>query len=309
MRAPRLLRHVAPLAAIALVALPASPLHAQFVSTSRHQKDKPPYYHGDRPVAGARILWAPLSAPAMRAFGTKRGDAPSAEMQMLLDTLNARLAAMMGDSPRLTSEAMASLAKDGPRVTFGCEEEPGFGSEGVRVGTHYHAADCVDLEKGQDPHNALAITGATKTWRKQAGAVLAADSARYMLLLALRVGEQYPWSGWRGKGLRLGTGYDVEVPWLSAVDKPVTVVQLVGTLLDRDGRPVRSGAEGLFASKPGTLSFLLGGQEAVSDKQLVELLVATRRDDLPGQPPAWEVALRTLVSELTNRDVGSFAER
>lgn len=310
MHASALLRRIVPLAAIALLASPlASPLAAQFVSTSRHQKDKAPYYHGNRPVKDARIVWAPLSAPSMRAFGTKRGDAPSAEMQMLLDTLNARLAAMMGDAPRLTDEQMATLAKDGPRVAFGCEEEPGFGSEAVRTGQYYHAADCVDLEKGQDPRNALAITGASKGWRKQAGAILAGDSAQYMLLLALRIGEQYPWSGWRGKGVRLGTGYDVELPWLSAVDKPVTVVQLVGTILDREGKPVRSGAEGLFAAKPGALTFVLGGQQAVSDKQLVELLVATRRDDLPGQPAAWEVALRTLVAELTNRDVAALAAK
>jgi hypothetical protein len=221
-------------------------------------------------------------------------------MQLLLDTLNARLAQLMGESPRLPDERLATLLDGAPEIVFGCEPE--FASEASRVGKYYHSAGCKDLEKGTEPHNALIVQHPTKKWRERATASLAQDSAQYLLLLSLRVGDQYPWSGWNGKGVRLGSGYDASLPWLSAVDRPVTVVQLVGTVVNREGKVVRSGAEGLFASKPGALVTLLGAQQAVSDNQLVELLLATRRSDLPGSPPAWEVGLRTLVAELTNRD-------
>lgn len=289
-----------PLAAVALIAAPlASPLEAQY-STSGHQKDKPPYYHGKRTPVGARIAWAPVLTPATRAAFTRRGDAPSGPMQALLDTLNASLAAMMKDAPRVSDERLATLIEGSPEIRFGCEQEL-FG-EATRTGQWYHSAGCVEPEDKNLLRNSLWVQSGTKDWRKRAAAAMAGDSAQYLLLLSLRIGDQYPWSGWRGKGIRLGTGYDAELPWLSAVDKPVTVVQLVGTVVDREGKPVRSGAEGLFASKPGGITFLLGGQQAVSDKQLAELLAATRREDLPGKPQAWEVALRTLVSELTNQD-------
>lgn len=301
MPSPASLRRVAPLAVFAsALALFAVELPAQWISTSTHQKDKPPYYHGKRPVGGARIAWAPLMTPAMQAKFTRSGSAPSGEMQLLLDTLNARLAQLMGESPRVPDERLATLLDGAPEIVFGCE--PDFGSEGARVGKYYHSAGCKDLEKGAKPHNALIVQNPSKQWRERAGASLVHDSAEYLLMLSLRIGDQYPWSGWNGKGVRLGSGYDASLPWLSAIDRPVTVVQLVGTVVNREGKVVRSGAEGLFASKPGALVTILGGQQAVSDAQLVELLLATRRNDLPGAPLAWEVGLRTLVSELTNRD-------
>jgi hypothetical protein len=34
----------------------------------------------------------------------------------------------------------------------------------------------------------------------------------------------------------------------------------------------------------------------------IERLRTLRRDDLPGQPLVWQVALRNLVSQLTGRD-------
>ena len=267
-----LLARALPLAAVALF---AADLSAQY-STTGHQKDKAPYYHGKRPPVGARIAWTPVMTPATKAAFTKRGDAPSGTMQALLDTLNASLAAMLKGAPRVSDERLATLVEGAPEIRFGCEQEL-FG-EAVRTGKWYHSAGCVEPEDKTNLRNSLWIQTGTKDWRKRAAAAMAGDSADYMLMLSLRIGDQYPWSGWRGKGIRLGTGYDAELPWLSSVDKPVTVVQLVGTIVDREGKPVRSGAEGLFASKPGGITFLLGGQQAVSDTQLAELLAATRRE-------------------------------
>lgn len=299
-----LLRRLAPLAAVALL---AAELPAQWISTSTHRKDEAPYYHGKRPAAGAAIAWAPIVTPAMRASRTRGGEAPSAEMQLLLDTLNARLAELMGGSRRVPDERLATLRDGAPDVRFGCPVE--FAGEAMRLGQWYHTPGCEEVERGEERFNALVVRHPSKQWKRRAGAALAADSAELLLLLSLEMSDQYPWSGWRGKGVRLGTGYDVELPWLSSVDKPVTVVQLVGTIVNREGKVVRSGAEGLFAARPRALVTVLGAQEAVSDRQLVEILAGTRRDDLPGTPPVWEVALRTLVAELTNRDPVALGSR
>ena len=294
---------------LALLALAATELPAQWgVSTRTYVKDKPPYYQGKRPAVGARIAWTPVATPTMRAAFARSGDAPSGEMRTLLDSLNGRLAAMMGAERRVDDEGLPALLgeKSGaPEIVFGCEPE--FTGEAARVGKYYHSAGCEEPERDEQRRNALIVQNPTKKWREVAATMIAADSAEYLLVLSLRIGDQYPWSGWSGKGIRLGTGYDLPLPWLSSVDRPVTVVQLVGTVVDREGKIVRSGAEGLLASKPGALATLLGGQQAVSDRQLAELVFATRRDDLPGQPLAWEIALRTLVSELTNRDPAALA--
>jgi len=48
-----------------------------------------------------------------------------------------------------------------------------------------------------------------------------------------------------------------------------------------------------MSRKPGHLPGIRNGD--------IERLRTLRRDDLPGQPLVWQVALRTLVSQLTGR--------
>ena len=78
------------------------------------------------------------------------------------------------------------------------------------------------------------------------------------------------------------------------------MLQLTGTLIDRDGRAIRIGAEGLFARRTGVLVTSLGGQELLTDED-VERVRTVRRDELLGRPLVWQAALRNLVAELTGR--------
>jgi len=120
-----------------------------------------------------------------------------------------------------------------------------------------------------------------------------------VLVITLELGQYWP----RQKGLslskevRLGSDYAVSVPWLTSLEKPVAVVQLTGALIGRDGRAVRIGAEGLMAKRSNIVLSALGAQMLVSDED-IEQLRTLRREELPGQPLVWQVALRTLVSEL-----------
>jgi hypothetical protein len=78
------------------------------------------------------------------------------------------------------------------------------------------------------------------------------------------------------------------------------VLQLTGALIDPDGRATRIGAEGLYPRRTRLLVSAIGGQELLSDED-VERLRSERRDDLPGRPLVWQVALRNLVAQLTGR--------
>jgi len=77
----------------------------------------------------------------------------------------------------------------------------------------------------------------------------------------------------------------------------VAVVQLTGALVGRDGRAVRIGAEGLMAKRSNILLSAVGGEMLVSDDDVARLRTL-QREDLPGQPLVWKVALRHLVSQL-----------
>ena len=124
----------------------------------------------------------------------------------------------------------------------------------------------------------------------------------HALIVTLELGQYWP----RQKGLglakevQLGTGYAVSVPWLTSLEKPVAVVQLTGALVTRDGKAVRIGAEGMMAKRTNIGLSAIGAQMLVTDDD-VEKLRTARREDLPGQPLVWQVALRTLVGQLTGR--------
>ncbi len=106
--------------------------------------------------------------------------------------------------------------------------------------------------------------------------------------------------------MRLGDGYDVPVPWLTSLDQPVSVLQLTGALVGRDGPAVRIGAKGLVVRRTHLLVSSMGAQALIRDED-VESLRTRRRDDLPGRPLVWQAALRSLVAELT--DDGRLAVR
>jgi hypothetical protein len=103
-----------------------------------------------------------------------------------------------------------------------------------------------------------------------------------------------------GKEIRLGSDYTVGVPWLTSLERPIAVVQLTGAVIGRDGRAIRIGAEGMLAKRSNIALSAIGAQMLVTDDD-IERLRTLRRDDLPGQPLVWQVALKQLVSQLTGR--------
>lgn len=87
---------------------------------------------------------------------------------------------------------------------------------------------------------------------------------------------------------------------------PITVLQLTGARVRRDGRAVRIGAEGIPAQLTRLLVSAVGGQELLRAED-VEHARSHRRDEIPGQPLAWQAALRELIAQLIGQPVVAFA--
>ena len=100
------------------------------------------------------------------------------------------------------------------------------------------------------------------------------------------------------KDVDLGTNNVAKLPWLTSLETPVTVLQLTGALVDRDGKAIRIGAEGFYVRRTRLGISAIGGQELIGDEDIVKAREA-RRDDLAGSPLAWRVALGNLVAGLT----------
>lgn len=252
--------------------------------------DRPPFYAGAPVAAGERrIAHLPIryQRGAEQAALFEPAGGPGSPAAALVAEMNAYLDSLAGAARALPKSAETGTAPD---VHFGCNLDA--------------AGDCTEEGEvegsGANRRLQLSVGRPSEDWIAWAATALDSASADHMLLVTLELGQYWP----RQKGLslakevQLGTGYSASVPWLTSLEKPVAVVQLTGALIGRDGKAVRIGAEGLMAKRTNIALSAIGGQMLVSDED-VERLRTLRREDLPGQPLVWRVALRNLVAQLT----------
>ena len=253
---------------------------------------RPPYYAGSGGTPSGRIVHAPITyqrGSTQSPIFEPPGDAGS-PVAALLAEMNAYLQTLGATMPLPAADAAPGIRPD---VIFGCTTDA--------------AGECVP-EPGADTTDLsrrtlrLAVARPGGDWMAAMRRALDSADASAALLITLEVGQY--WTRQRNlrgdKEVQLGTGYAVALPWLTSLETPVTVLQLTGALVGEDGRAVRAGAEGIFPRRTRLLVSAIGAQELLSNED-VDRARTLRREDLPGQPLVWQVALRNLVGELTGR--------
>lgn len=253
------------------------------------QLEHPPYYAG-------QTLNAVQPAPRMVAFAVafQRG-ASQSEIFDPASGAGSSVAALVADMNALLDSVFAGQTLPtiagavAPNVYFGCE---------------YDATnDCV--ERGDSVLGrrgttmTLAVERPSAQWIARHAALLDSAGASHALVLTLEVGQYWPrQSGWRGdKSVELGTGYTMPLPWLTSLETPVSVLQLTGALVDREGKAVRIGAEGILAVRTPIAASGLGAQRILSPEDVSRARTLRREDGAL----AWRAALCALTSQLGAR--------
>jgi hypothetical protein len=282
-------RRIASLAVLAATAACATAGATYKSGVAPKSFDRPPFYAGTTATPDARrVAHLPIRyqrGAEQSAMFEPKSDAGSAAA-VLIAEMNAYL-----DSLAVTTKLAPKTAESGtaPDVHFGCLA--GIADSCVGEGEPDHTNRQFQLSVGRP----------SDEWSAWLGAAL--DSTRYdrALLITLELGQYWP----RQKGLtihkevQLGSDYAVSIPWLTSLEKPVAVVQLTGAVVGRDGRAARIGAEGLMAKRSNLVMSALGAQMLVTEEDITQLRTM-RREDLPGAPLVWQVALRTLVAQLVS---------
>jgi hypothetical protein len=248
----------------------------------------PPWFAGrNDPVSSPAIGHFPIAyqrGATQEVIFEPEGGA-STPMGKLLREMNSYLDSLRG---RNAYDADLPRGAVPPDVRFGCR-------------TVESGGDCI--EKGDSLRTEemqLAVGRPSKDWIEWASTTAGPDSVTHTLVITIELSQYLlRQKGILGKKiLELGTGYTVNFPWLTSLETPVQVVQLTGALMGRDGRAVRIGAEGILARRTDLFTSSIGGQKLITDEEIAQLR-DQRRDDLPGQPLVWQVAMRNLVLALT----------
>lgn len=262
--------------------------------------DRPPYRAGTSAMSmDGRIAILPVAYQR----GASQGDIfdPSSEpvspISALLAEMNAYVDSLTQAASGTVAVRIAAPNGTPPDVQFGCVPDAG--------------GDCADpsgpgpavrRSDAEQPRMRLAVGRPSAEWSTAARNALDAGGAEQALVLTLEVGQYWVTkSGWTNrKSIALGTNHSVALPWLTSLETPVSVLQLTGALMDRDGLAVRIGAEGMLARRTSLVMSGLGAQALITDDD-VQQLRTLRREDLPGRPLVWQTALRQLVADLTAR--------
>ncbi len=256
--------------------------------------EHPPYY-GGRSVAeasgdSARVGHFPIAfqrgatQPAM--FDPRDGsgsaiDSLLSEMNAYLDSLGATKRLVEG---RRVSAVAHQATQVPPDVMFGCPTEGNLpGSDCIERG---------DAAVGGRGYQALrlAVGRPSREWTEWSREVLTQQDASHALLITLEIGQYWPRQrGLRGtKEVEIGTNNVVGLPWLTSLEKPVMVLQLTGVVVDRDGKAVGMGAEGLSVKRTPLVLSAFGVQEVIDDSDIRS--VRANCD--------WRTAMSTLVRTL-----------
>jgi hypothetical protein len=149
------------------------------------------------------------------------------------------------------------------------------------------------------PPMVMHVRQPSAAWSRAMADLLAREGARHAVVVTLAV-TQFPKGreGVFGKKVVLGSGYEAQVEFLTAEDKPLEVLALTGVLVDAQGRVVRAGAEGILARDTPFAAQVFDVSKVLDDRTLERVLTTERRGDLPGDPFKWEVALGNLVAQL-----------
>ena len=252
-------------------------------TTTLYDAKRPPWFKGSPPPPSARIV-----ATAVRVAppppGTPKGWIPEEALGALAADLTRRL----GTRDDLRVAALPIVGDGRPAVRLGCAGDAETGDD--------LGEDCDPKQRAMH----LAVTQSSKSWRATLPAALAGAQADHLLLIDVAVRDH--WVGQKGlsfkKEVPLGAGHAQAAPWLTSLDTPVGVVQLEGVLVGPDGKVVRSGVEGIFATRTRFGESVVGLQRVITDEDVAKIRTELRRDDLPGTPLVWEAAVDALVRGL-----------
>lgn len=187
------------------------------------------------------------------------------------------------------------------------ESLPGKGTPTLFVGSSESviappSAEMLREEFDKFPPMVMHVDKPGKSWKTVLEQKLTERKAEYILVFWIGFNE-YPKAnkGLFKKKVVLGTDYESEIRFLSGELEPVEVLQISGMLLDKKGEIIRAGAEAfLYEDSPFWVQ-IFGARTAIDDSTLQKSITEIRRDDLPGRPPAWRVAIYNLVQQLTQR--------
>jgi len=163
-------------------------------------------------------------------------------------------------------------------------------------------AEMMRNENDKYPPMIIHIEKPSKEWKTALAQSLTAVNGNYLLIMQLSF-DDYPKAdqGMFGKKVVLGTDYEQGLNFLTAIDKPIEVLQLTGMLLDREGNILRAGSEGILA-KDTPFSLQIFDIEKEIDKKAIDQLIQNeRREDLPGQPLKWKVAIDNLLIKILKK--------
>ncbi len=142
-----------------------------------------------------------------------------------------------------------------------------------------------------------------QNWKERLIQSMNEQNVDFVIFVTFGISEYFINQGeaFGSKIIELGTGHNVDIPWIAALNQPAQVLHLSGALLDNTGKVVRAGSEGLIVKENIDLESTAMQIPLISE-DIESLLFDARREELQGNPLVWQVALQNLFAQLMKRN-------
>lgn len=255
----------------------------------------PPYYHGKVKQKIKNVGHLPVAMDIRLKESLMNEDVATA-VEPFLEEINGNLESLEITIP------IGSLnlpAKEAPDIYIGNLQ--GIDFPGPIYTEEDLKAKYIDPEGG---NIVIYANGPSNKWKEKLIPIAKEKNIDHFLYITIGTSEYFPnQKNWKGsKEITLGTGYKLPLKWLTSLNDPITVIQFSGILLNANGKIIRSGAEGFLAMPNSFLESTFGATKLFSDDDIENGLKFKRREDLPGKPLAWKIALNNLVANLLNKN-------
>ncbi|MEE4310987.1 MAG: hypothetical protein V2J62_03895 [candidate division KSB1 bacterium] len=257
-------------------------------SSSTKHVNKAPYYEGTLKTMPLKVVHFPVSAD-----NRLRNAFMDRDRRFVLEPLIWEMNKYLDSLKISTAIPALDLKQDEAPDIYVGNEYADFAPTN-RIGVDEDESSTVMVVYKYDP---------SKTWKEMLKGAMIRHEADHVLFITIGFSEYFL----RHKNifgkvvLDLGTGHQTTASWFTDMETPAEVLHVAGALLNREGKIVRAGAEGIVAKKTGFFTNALGMRDILSEEDLKKILQSEKRTDLPGKPLKWKVALNNLVAQLMEK--------
>lgn len=159
-------------------------------------------------------------------------------------------------------------------------------------------------DENKKPNMGIYTLGPRKSWRNELRELCKSNNLENTIYMQIDIQDYWPHESntFSPSLIVLGSGYQLTIPPLT-LGRTMKVLHISGALINKNGKILRAGAEGIAAAIPESIPDSVILFRNYFNAEMIEKIIShKKRTDISGEPPAWQIALHNLLAGLMDHE-------